>query len=749
MSSVLDFRQSSGVGSDRITVDLPPNDASILLYAVVNLGAGSSASTISTPSGWTQEIGSPFSLAGSPYGVVAIFKKIGDGSTSVSFLVTPSATPFFGDAVVFTIGEPDTGTPTLTPTFVTNTSAVLHSANSVTTTQPNQLLMGIWTGQLSALSFTAPVDMDTQLSIPGELVTGVTGSHFPLLIATVPQAVAGASGVKRATTQFNENSLGILVAFKVNPNPSIPTVLYAAGGENLTEGATVALKCSVATSPTVAASAIQYEFSSSLDNGGSWTLIGLSPAGVPMKTWPVSATLGNTNLIRVRAFDGTLYSLLYGYGTAFNIVAEANPAPPPTITIPTSGSVQPKSATLPIAWNYAGGPGNPQTQYTGQWATNPAFTSPTAIGPTSTALQNATIDTSGLTDGQIVYVRIKTKGVSIYSAYSAAIAFIVASAPTTPNITAPTAGSPPTSSSPTETITEASDFVARRMRTVQAGVEVQNDVVESNALSYVRPYAYSNGVAVTIYVSARNQYGLWSAEDSETVTPSYSGPTKPTLAAVKAPDSGYILLQITNSGSLSFDELWRRENGQAKALAIRITPQFAANAQFADFATGSTQSVIYFARAYNGLVFTDSDDTAAQSITLTDIFLHAVSRSNTGSNVLGGSVHMRHLLGSGGHGFDESQITVDVLGRDEPGAIFGETVAERIAVNTFFRFSEQTAYDALLAIQDAQRSGAILLYRDSLANRFFCKLSDLQTTIANEGYECSFSVDECSYSEAI
>lgn len=888
---------TTGSSGATLSPAYPTNQSGQLMLAFVNVLRSDLLSTIpvcTPPAGWTlvQDNGA---LGIGVYR--AVWKKLGDGSTG--FPVWSFDTTVVGRAYILLYGDIDTTTPVPVSGFYNDTghSGINHPTGSLNTTEPNSLIIGAWFGSGAGdLGYDGATLESERINYQGS----TSSLDCPTLIADDMQAAVGASGAKTAQSHrvLSPNTAQeILLVLNPTPNPSVPTVTYPHGGESLTAGAVIALACTAATSPTVAASSLQYEFSYSLDNGGSWNLIGLSPAGVAAKTWTVPATLGNTNLIRVRAYDGTLYSLGYGIGSAFSIIAET--APSVVIASPSAGAVVAKSAGTPIAWSYSGGPGNPQTQYAGDWATNSSFTSSTPIGPTSTALQSTTINTTGVTDGLTVYVRIKAKGVSLYSPYSVT-AFIVASVPTTPNITAPTAGSPPTSANHTVTFTESSTFVARRFRVVQSGTVVWDTTTISSVLSFPSPYAFANGVAVTIYLSVQNIYGLWSAEDSETVTPSYTGPTKPTAVYTAVNDGGYVLAVIANktpnyaltgtasasstlagraasavkdgirnpsatedtwvddtasvfpdwisvdfgasrtineidvitrqdtlpgveptldttftlfgivdflvqywngstwatlatvtgndkvwrqfffspttttairiwvtasadgirsrvleleaygSESVGYNMLYSRASSEAKALAIPISPHLGANAQFEDHSPAHADGRIYFVRCYSGALFTDSDDSATKTLTLTNVWLHAVSRTNLSSNVLGLPVHMPHLIGSGGHSFGETQITVDLLGRDEPGAIFGEAIWEKQAITTFFRFTEQAMYDALLAAREATRGNAtVLLIRDSLSNRFYCKMSGIETSIKDEGYDISLTTEETDYDEAL
>lgn len=734
------------IEADHVILDLPVNTTEDLLIVIVTGGASSGSAPTFTISGWTSIVTSVNGF--SPYEIrIAAFYHAGGLIAPIDIVAGLICDQLNAAAFVLQ------GTAPSSPIAGTNSGSGTASSFSLscTTSVVDEFVFTAFAGTFGVVG--------GGVGMANELFHG-DGSSTLLSVATgLVGGIRHAVGSASASGAFVPAQSGIYasIAFGIKPflGPTDAAVVFPNGVESLVAGAVVALRCTAASSPSASPSTLQYEFSNSTDNGGSWTVIGLSPAGVTSKTWTVPATLGNTNLIRVRSYDPAIITYSLGYDqsdAAFSTVAETTPTV--AITSPPVGSVQIKSAALPIAWSYSGGTGNPQTQFTLQWSRD-YFVSHTAIvGPVGQAGQSYAINVSGEADGAIISVRVKAQGLSIPSAYSPIVSFTIASVPSAPNITAPTAGSPPTAANPTETITSTSAFVARSMRTIQGGTEIQNNIVESNTLSYIRPYSYANGVTVTIYVAVRNQYGLWSTEDSETVTPAYTGPTQPTVVYTPNSEGGYIRATITNSGTITKNEVWRRENGQAKSLAIRISPSTStaflpANGQFDDYAVLSELGYVYFVRTYNGPVYTDSADSSPQAITLTDIWLHAASRTNATNNVLGVPVHMVNLISSGGHGFEETETTVDLLGRDEPGAIFGQAIWERLAVQTFFRFTEQAQYDALLALVDAQASGAVLLIRNSLGDRFYCQIADLGTSIKDEGYDIDYSAEEVDYSEAI
>lgn len=174
----------------------------------------------------------------------------------------------------------------------------------------------------------------------------------------------------------------------------------------------------------------------------------------------------------------------------------------------------------------------------------------------------------------------------------------MASLPTTPNITAPTAGSPPTSPNPTitHTITSGEQQIARRIRITQSGNEVYNSGWEpTTSQSLVSPFAFANGTAYTLLLAIRNQYGLDSAEDSETFTPSYAGPAKPILRATAVNEGGYVLLDTSFSPTqINGCLLWfaaDRITGLADGSAVASWADLSGNGNHATQATSGNKPI--------------------------------------------------------------------------------------------------------------------------------------------------------------
>jgi hypothetical protein len=451
-------------------------------------------------------------------------------------------------------------------------------------------------------------------------------------------------------------------------------------------------------------------------------------------------------LVRIRSNDpaAALFSLGYDQSdSAFSIVAEATPGQP-TITAPAVGSVNNKASNVTVSWTHQGGVGNPQVAFTLRWANNVAFTGPTTVGPTTTTTQSTAIDFSGQASGTTIYLEVKTQGVSIYSAYSNRVSFVVASVPATPNITAPINASPPTTPLPTITFTEADAFVSRKMRVTVAGIETYNSgEVVSAALSFASPYTFANGVAVVLYLSVKNSYGLWSVEDSETLTPSYAGPATPTISLTAFSDAGYILVTITNSDTPTYNEVWRRQLGQTATDAIQISPSsVAVDGTFLDYGVTSGITYVYFVRAYNALLYSTSAD-AQSSITLTQLVISLPTSTSSTSNASASA----SLLNQSAGPLNKQQVraTIKLIGRSSPVPLLGPTIGGALTQTVIILTSQPGLYATAMAILE---SGELVCVRDQFGNRVFGKVGNVQVTDVSTYWTINFTITETYHNES-
>jgi hypothetical protein len=121
---------------------------------------------------------------------------------------------------------------------------------------------------------------------------------------------------------------------------------------------------------------------------------------------------------------------------------------------------------------------------------------------------------------------------------------------------------------------------------------------------------------------------LISAEDSETFTPSFTGPATPTIA-VTPNTGGFNRIAISNAGSPSADynDVYRYAAGQTSADFIRIGTAVSVGGTFDDYNVKSGVQYTYKVRAIISatLKFTDSA-TSTGTVTLEQGFIHVVDR---------------------------------------------------------------------------------------------------------------------------
>lgn len=598
----------------------------ILAWVSVNVvGDISGPVTLTPPSGWTSI---QSQTPGDGYYVGLLWHQGTGAGTSQSWVFNQTVRGCIDFTIYDRVAE--SGSPIDTSSYkaeaFTQTS---HTTQSLSTAADNETVIAGWFDTFDAPPPAPESGLAVRIST-GEGI-GNASSHT---IADFIQGATGATGGKIATTSFADPFLWMLmVALKSYEGPSDPVLLTPASGQSIIVGVSYDVTWTPATSPTAAQSSLKYHIQYSADNGVSWAdIVSLTSAGVTTYAWNTTGrTAGTTYKVRIRAYDPgtTLYSQDYSTGGVFSLVAETAPAPPTSLS-PSGGAVDKATAATPFAWVHSGGAGNPQTKFMLQWSRD-AFASHTAtVGPTTTATQSTTVNLSGEADGATITWRVKTTGLTLDSAYSTNASFIAANAPATPNITAPTAGSPPTDPNPTYTFTESSTFTHRRLRLVTGGNQVYDSgFISGTGLSFPSAYSLANGLAYTAYLSVKNQYGLVSAEDSETFTPTFTGPATPTITITPNNDGGFNRISVSNAGppAADYNEVYRYAAGQTSADFIRIGTAVALNGTFDDYNVRSGIQYTYKVRAVISatLKFTDST-TSTGTVTLTQGFIHVVDR---------------------------------------------------------------------------------------------------------------------------
>lgn len=743
----VDFPIESGSQGGTVFV---PNAVDTIYVAIVCMADGNGTEgTVSTPSGWTLVTGYPEnrSNAGTVFDRQYVFYKTYDASEGLqqTFTASVTATKFTG-AILLVGGASISSPAAITLEAGQQTGlGTSHNTGSLTTAYTDSLLLGFWSGEDTLLYFVPPSGMTSALSIAA---TGGTQSQHGLLIASVLQAATG-SVSKTASSRRNDtgasysvNAISSLVAVNPSQLPSAPTITYPDGGETITIGTTQTLTANPATSPIVAQSSLQYEWSYSPNNGVSWTTIGsLTSAGVTSKSWSTSGLAASANyLLRCRAWDGSSFGRYHTLTATFSLVAETTPSAP-TNLLPSSGAKD-RAQTIRLSWTHSGGLGNPQTAYSGEWSYNADMSSATSFSASS-ANEYHDIAGATYTSGNRVYWRVKTTGLTLQSAFSAVASFIAAPKPATPNITAPTNASPPTQAQPTITFTSADSFTARKLRILLSGelANVDSDWIESTALSFVSSYLFQDGVAVDVKLAVRNVFGLESDEDSETVTPSYTAPATPTLELTDNPDGGYIQATITNSDSPTYNQLWRYITSEGVGTAILIGDLIAADGTFLDFNVKSGIEYSYFARSVNATGVADSS-VEAETLTLTRFWLHVLTKESATSNASGQAVSLNN---QGGEGYQRETMNtrMNARGWTKPYATASNVMHQSLSVSAVVQASDSTTLGLLNAAWEANTDccarnqkgdlikGKIVGYRESRAHG----LTRVSFTFTESDYE--------------
>lgn len=690
---------NTGNGITSLNIDFPqdvitPAVASSLDYAYLAVLVIDSSETISTPSGWTLEDNAPFNATYNHN--LYIFSKTYDASFFSQSFVASGPARITG-AMMLLGGVSISSPVVITVTNGLQSTGITHNTGSVTPTLADSMLVGIWTGPDTPVIFSPPGDMTTRVAVQASTPL----AQIALTIATVINA--GTSSVsktgtgKNATTgaDYSTNCLAALLVINPSQLPTKPTLTYPVGGESITIGTTQTLTCNAASSPVVAASSLQYEFSYSLNGGITWNALSLSSAGVPSKAWSTSGLSATSNAkVRVRAYDGTNFGPYDTLSGTFSLVTETAPAKPTGLS-PDGGVGRNRANAIVLSWTHQGGVGNPQTAYSGEWSLNADMSSPTAFSASSST-QSHTISGGTWTVDQTIYWRVKTTGLTLQSAFSDIASFVAAAVPATPNITSPTAGSPPTSATHVVTFTEASAFTARRYSIEIASVEIFTTTpewVSSTSLSFTSPYNFQDGVAVDVKLKVRNQYGLESNTDTESVTPSYVAPDAPTLTVTALPDEGCIQVTVANTGSLDYNQLRRWVTSEGQGSAKLISVQMAVNGTFRDFNVRSGVEYSYEATAVSSTGETPSSEETA-TLNLTSAWIHLLTRDSTTSNSLS-AVSLRNEAPDR---FDPaiSLALQQARGRSRSLALVGPHRAQSLSVRVFVNTTaERQALEAL------------------------------------------------------
>ena len=733
-----------------LTVDYPvnlgtplaPRVGQLMILAISFSAAGTSNTTVS---GWTTiNRGSVTSGLGTH-----LYYKLGDGSAGTATIVFDSSCRVTAAIQLFD------GTATSSPVDVSNVtangSAFTASSASLTTTAANDMLFGAWG---SGVLFGEAGGMAAILQSPSGVAGKGLTTNWEILGA------AGSTGVRTASsfnvTDGQPGTSGganvAMVAIKAFNGPSIPVITAPIDGEYITLGRTYSITWTAATDPVIAQSALTYNIDYSLNDGTSWTQItAATSAGAITYAWNTTGLTATSQAkLRIRAYNGTDYSVDYDTTGRFSLLTDAAPLAPTNMRGEQPDGITVTLFDLALTLLVKGtfnDPGDVMTAFQLDWGTDGITYANTSTNTTSTLSKSYAGAT--FTAGT-VYFRCRTAdNAGTYGAY-AYFQLTAAAAPATPNITAPTNASPPTSATPTHTWT-SSGQAKYRLRIVQAGTVVYNgDYISSTALSVPAPYSYRNSTTYTLYLSVEASNGLRSAEDSETFTASYTGPTTPTLTATAIDASGYIELIIGNPDSPEYNDIWRYLSGETTDDAIKIASTLPINAVFQDYSAISGQGYIYFAQAVNSLGgFTNSVVSSTTTLTLSLLWLHVVQEAvGTSSNAVAGEIVSLSNMAPG-------EVTQEIMsdrkkarGRTKPVTILGQSESKKLRYNVILTDGDVAIgkQDALNAIFEANET---ICARDQRGNRVFGRIIQLPLVHSHTYSGVALEVIQTDFTEGL
>jgi hypothetical protein len=723
------------------------DDTVLLLLSYINV-SGNTTSITATPSGATARASNTSTGAG-----IAIYSFAGGttGTTSFAFSTNPASFR----AAMITVSGLKASSP-FSSQSQASTSGTTHTMNSTGTAPYADAVF------FGAIAMSAPAGTSNGYFYSADEIYNGQGNYFSdvdglgtnqiIAALNIAYKVATASGASSSlawasyNTAFNTAASlsAAATGFWLSPSqaPTVPSLITPIANEKITVGRTYSITWNTSTDPNIAAASLQYQIQYSNDGGLSWTnVVSLTSAGVATYSWNTSGLAPGTYKLKIRAYNGTEYSA-YSQGSFFYLLADAPPLPPTNLS-PSSGVID-RTASQVFTWTF-NDEGDTQKSYYIEYSANADMSSSSNTGEQTSGTSSHTFSGGTFTAGQ-VYWRVKTKGIvdSTYSSFSAIASVLAASPPSAPNITAPTAGSPPSVGTPTITWTSTGQEQYRIQIKQGTPYVYQGGWVIGTQKSVTSPYTFANGVSYTLYLAIKDVNGLASTEDSETFTPSYTGPATPTITVTGINATGAVQISIANSDTPAYTYIYRYVTSAGASSAIRISPSLGADATYIDNNCKSGVSYTYFARSFVSSGGYSDSSTAAVTLSLSYLHLHTISRTSTTSNAAISAV----LLNPGkiNKAIINPQRQVQFTGRSSDETLFSQSSYEQVTYNVLINQSEILTEGLIDSIIAAQTSVCV---RDQAGNRIIGKLSKIPYADTHFGIEFQLVATQEDYSEAI
>jgi hypothetical protein len=329
-----------------------------------------------------------------------------------------------------------------------------------------------------------------------------------------------------------------------NAPPTKPSLLTPDGGENI--NSTFNITWFASTDAEVAQSTIKYQIQLSTNNGSTWKdIVPLTAPGQTSYTYDfINETASSTCLIRIRAYDGTIYGNWDQSAGVFTI--EHNLAPNAPINLNPTIGIKDRAAINRLSWTHSDSNTNdPQSKFDLQWRLQGSGTWNTVTQTTTNNYWDAPANTfpAGVIEWQVrTYDQTGLVG-----PYNTVVAFTAANKPAAPTFITPTNGATiPTArpvvqwSSPAQT-----DYDLQVLDATGATILWQDTKTSTNKAVTVG-IDLSNSTTYKLKLAVKDAGGLWSNYTTIDINVSYTAPAKPTVNVTKDDLRGSVALEIKN-----------------------------------------------------------------------------------------------------------------------------------------------------------------------------------------------------------
>ena len=265
------------------------------------------------------------------------------------------------------------------------------------------------------------------------------------------------------------------------------------------------------------------------------------------------------------------------------------------------------------------------------------------------------------------------------------------------------------------------------------GVEVLNtNEVVSSATSYTSTYALANNSTYTIAVRVKNQFGLWSAWDTKTITTAFVVPNKPNVNIYATNKNSIVInFNITYNAEFEKAEIWRKS---PRSEWIRIAYNLDNNFTYEDEFLGSGTHY-YKVRAIGTTGGIIESDVVNASISISNFNFANCDNLTQSIEFIGDPIVRVQEI--------RQIVTTIYAGCVAPKPEIGE-VKYKIATCSFT--VEASEYDTFMDIFD---SSEVILYRDCRGEKIYGKVTSnvTKTPITNSLYSIGFTFTEVNFIE--